>query len=278
MDRLLARLERSIGKIAIPHLAWVIVGGMAIVAVLTLTRKEILGELMLDVDAVKRGQVWRLITYSFIPRPSSNAIFAFIQIYFVFFIASNLENAWGSFKFNVYYFVGLILTTATTVAVDLFFLPGFGLFANAELLHLSLLLAVATLAPDTPILLLVIPVKLKWIALLTLGLMIYSCVDKGPFAWAVFGAAMGNYLLFFGGHLIAIARGQAVQAKQAARRVSASTSVRPPPAVPVEGTIGHRACAICGAKETDGTDIRVCNCAKCNGVPRALCLEHARNH
>ena len=34
-------------------------------------------------------------------------------------------------------------------------------------------------------------------------------------------------------------------------------------------------CAICGAREADGADIRVCYCEKCGG-PRALCLEHAR--
>jgi hypothetical protein len=41
---------------------------------------------------------------------------------------------------------------------------------------------------------------------------------------------------------------------------------------------GQRVCAICGAREADGADIRVCSCAKCGGVQRALCVEHARNH
>ena len=43
---------------------------------------------------------------------------------------------------------------------------------------------------------------------------------------------------------------------------------------------GQRVCAICGAREADGTDIRVCSCDKCGGAgtQRALCLEHARNH
>ena len=41
---------------------------------------------------------------------------------------------------------------------------------------------------------------------------------------------------------------------------------------------GQRTCAMCGAREQDGADIRVCSCAKCGGQPRTLCLEHARNH
>ena len=46
--------------------------------------------------------------------------------------------------------------------------------------------------------------------------------------------------------------------------------------------IGTRVCALCGASEKDGADIRVCSCEKCgaatNGKSRELCLEHARNH
>jgi hypothetical protein len=88
--------------------------------------------------------------------------------------------------------------------------------------------------------------------------------------------SLANYFLFFTGHLIALAQSRNVQVRQAAKR----SSLRPPPIEPggAQGTIGHRACAICGAREEDGTDIRVCTCAKCGGSPRTLCLAHARAH
>jgi hypothetical protein len=87
------------------------------------------------------------------------------------------------------------------------------------------------------------------------------------------GVAFANYLLFFGGHLYALARGQQLQFAQAARR----TKLRAPPREVEREKADERACAICGKKQSDGADIRVCSCEKC-GSPRELCLEHARNH
>ena len=60
---------------------------------------------------------------------------------------------------------------------------------------------------------------------------------------------------------------------------TARSSVRPKSEAPARVS---KACAICGAKEADGADIRVCSCDKCKeatgGAARELCLEHARNH
>lgn len=40
-----------------------------------------------------------------------------------------------------------------------------------------------------------------------------------------------------------------------------------------------RRCAICGASNEDPeVEIRVCDCEKCGGVRRDLCLPHVRNH
>jgi hypothetical protein len=80
---------------------------------------------------------------------------------------------------------------------------------------------------------------------------------------------MGNYGLFFGGHWWDVWRSRNLQVRQKARRVSMQAGA------PV---FGQRTCAICGAREADGADIRVCSCEKCGGQPRSLCLEHARNH
>ena len=60
---------------------------------------------------------------------------------------------------------------------------------------------------------------------------------------------------------------------------TARTSVRPKSEPPARA---GKTCAICGATEADGADIRVCSCEKCKaatgGAARELCLEHARNH
>src|SRR5580698_3588464 len=99
MDRLLARLERKIGRFAIPHLMTFIVGGMALFYVLSLTRPEILGRMVLDIDAVRRGEVWRLVTFLFLPIGSS-MLWILLNLYFAWWVGSSLEQQWGAFKFN----------------------------------------------------------------------------------------------------------------------------------------------------------------------------------
>src|SRR4030088_216723 len=138
MDRLLARLERRIGRYAIPNLIMYVVGGMAVVWVLSLSRPEGVGRLVLDMDAVRRGQVWRLVTFLFIP-PRSSPIWVLVNLYFPWWVGLALEQHWGACKFNVYYFIGAIGTIAAALIA--------GPTSNTWL-HSSLFLAFATTFPD----------------------------------------------------------------------------------------------------------------------------------
>src|SRR6478672_9261664 len=112
MDRLLARMERRIGRYAIEHLTYVIVGGMALVFVMGQVLPHFYQLLTLDLDLVKAGQVWRLVTYLFLPT-SSSLIWILFSLYWVWMVGSNLESEWGPFKFNLYYLLGM---TGTTLA------------------------------------------------------------------------------------------------------------------------------------------------------------------
>ena len=63
-----------------------------------------------------------------------------------------------------------------------------------------------------------------------------------------------------------------MRVRQEARRMEAPTPMR---------AVAGRRCAMCGAEESEGADIRVCSCATCKGLTgtrRELCLEHARKH
>ena len=191
------------------------------------------------------------------------------------FCASNLEAEWGSFKLNVYYFVGLVFSTGAIILVQRldFFPHSVASAISGNFLNMSLLFAVATLNPSAPVTFFFIPVQLKWLAFLDLGYMVYLCVRiDAPAGWTLMGAALVNYFVFFGGHLLGFARGQALITKQAVRRASAAKSD------PAISAVKDRTCAICGVRQSDGADIRVCSCEKCGGAPRDLCLAHARNH
>lgn len=243
-----------------------IVGGMALAWLLSLLRPGFASALQLDLHAVMHGQVWRLVSFLFIP-PETSPLWIFLTLYWTWLIGSNLENEWGSFKLNVYYALGTIFTIAVAALI--------GPSGNTWL-NLSLFLAFATLFPNYQIMIFfVLPVRMKWIAILIgVGLLVGMVLGS----WATRGAilaGMANYLIFFTKHFVDVARGRKLLVQQAARRAGFST---PPPRTPAKKTLG-RVCAICGAsEEDDDADIRVCSCEKCGGKPRNLCLEHARNH
>ena len=65
--------------------------------------------LSFDTSAILQGQVWRIITFILVPTGSSNIFFFVLTLYFYYFIGSALEREWGSNKFTVFYFFGVIL-------------------------------------------------------------------------------------------------------------------------------------------------------------------------
>jgi len=260
MDRLLARLERSIGRFAIPNLITFIVGGMALVWVLSLMKPEMISRITLDMSAVRHGEVWRLVTFLFIPVGSS-PVFVLINLYFTWWVGSSLEQHWGAFKFNAFYVLGILGAVVAAVIA--------GPQTNAWL-DASLFLAFATTFPDVQILLFfILPIRVKWLGIVAAVGIAAALVLGGWDTRASIAAAMGNYLLFFAGHWWDVWKSRSVQVRQKSRRATFQSGA---PA------FGQRVCAICGAQEADGADIRVCSCEKCGGQQRALCLEHARNH
>jgi hypothetical protein len=261
MDRLLARLERRLGHFAIPNLINYVVGGTALVWVLAGLRPGFLGRLVLDMNAVAHGEVWRLVTFLFIP-PSMSPIWLFLGLYFTYWVGSSLDDRWGSFKFNVFYFLGALGAIIASLIAG----PASGLWIDT-----AMMLAFATLFPDVTIyVMFVLPVRVKWLGLLSAAGVLYELCVEGWAVRASILASLINYLLFFAEHWVAVWKGRNLAVRQKARRAEFE------PAAPV--VFGQRTCAICGAKEADGTDIRVCSCEKCGGSARTLCLEHARNH
>lgn len=263
MDRLLSKLERKLGRFAIERLTSFIVGGMVIVFGLSLLKPEFVDHLLLD-PRLAPSQPWRFVTYLFIPM-GSNPIFVVFAIYMTWLIGTSLESEWGAFKFNVYYLLGALGTTAAAWITKQ---PVGNVWLNT-----SLFFAFATIFPDYPLtLFFIIPIRVKWLALLSaipLGIAFFL---GGIGTKVAIGVALVNYFLFFAGHLLALVRGT----ERKMQRAVLGKSYRAPEPREAPKAAG-RACAICGATQEGGADIRVCTCEKC-GTPRQLCLEHARNH
>ena len=72
----LDRLQRKYGRYAIHNLMNIIVGGMGIVFVLdAFSRWNLSGLLHFSLPAIRMGQIWRLITFVFVP-PNASMITA----------------------------------------------------------------------------------------------------------------------------------------------------------------------------------------------------------
>ncbi len=199
--KLLNKLERKIGRFAVPNLMLAIVMGMFIVFIVDLTFPQISlwSYLYFDRDLVLSGQVWRLLSFIILP-PQSSIIFIIFSLYFYYMIGSALENEWGSFKFNVYYFVGIVGTI----------IAGFisGTSVNSYL-NMSLFLAFAVLYPNYEILLFFfLPIKVKYLAYLDGLYFIISLITGDWNIKAAIIASLINFFLFFGGDFIRFIKDQ----------------------------------------------------------------------
>jgi len=148
------------------------------------------GMLALLPEKVLQGEVWRLVTYIFVPQTQS-WFWIFFLLLFMWFLATALEERWGALKLNVFYLVGM---TGCTVAA--FF---FGGMSSNTFLNLSLFFAFATVAPNYEIFLfLLLRVKVKYLAWILLGLLGMQFILLPLSAKMALVASLANYALFFG--------------------------------------------------------------------------------
>jgi membrane associated rhomboid family serine protease len=228
---LLDSLERRFGRFAIPGLIRIVAGFNALVFVLARLNPEFVQMLDLNRGAILHGQVWRLITYIFIPTTSSPIWIIFVLL-FLWFIGEGLERAWGAFRLNLFYFIGMI---GTTIAA--FF---FGSNFSNTMLNATLFFAFAHFYPEEVIyIFFVLPAKVKWIAWVAAALLLFGFVTAPNSYRMALVAAFANYLIFFGPELVRAARNRH---ETASRRRRFADKARPE-----EEALHH--CATCGATE-----------------------------
>lgn len=196
-------LNRKIGRFAIPHLmiilSCVMLGVFA--ANLLLPDLRLSAFLTLDLGLVAQGQVWRLITFLFLP-PNTSVLWILFSLYFYCLIGNALENEWGTFQFNVFYLFGIVGAILAAL-----FTGGYG---TNVYLNLSLFLAFAAIYPDYKLMLFfILPIKVKYLALLdVIGFVVMLILgDWG--ARAAIIMSLLNVILFFGGDFLRTIRQQA---------------------------------------------------------------------
>ena len=108
------------------------------------------------------GEIWRLITFIFVPT-NSNPIWLIISLFFYYYVGTTLEREWGTAKFNIYYFSGMALTLLCVIILSLATGVNYSL-ASTSYINMSMFFAFAMLYPDAIVLLLIITVKIKYLA------------------------------------------------------------------------------------------------------------------
>ena len=266
--------ERKFGKYAIPNLTMILIICYVAGYVIQLTNPNLEYYLTLDPYLILHGQVWRLITWILIP-PSSLDIFTIIMLLFYYNIGTVLERTWGTYRYNVYLFSGMLFTVigsflcmgyiylvyylkgvdASTLFASGALLSGFAQFSTYYI-NLSIFMAFAVTYPDMQVLLMfVIPVKMKWMGILDGVLLGIMFLLGGVFEKFAIAACMLNFFIFY----LGTKNLRRMTPKQVKRRAEFKQQVKHS-AKPN----GHK-CAICGRTDADDPTLEFRYCSKCNG-------------
>ena len=261
-------------RFGIPGLMRFIVGGNVMIYLLSMfAGAGTLDFLALYPAAVLRGEIWRIVTYVFLP--TNSGIWLLISCVFYYWLGGALENIWGSAKFTLYYVSGMILTALGAILgflIDGISIPIYG----ATYVNTAMFVAYAMMAPDAMVrIYFVIPIKMKWVAwfeMAVYAVQVLRYAFKGLWGMALIPVvAMRNLFVFFA---------PAVQ-----RKVERARAHHRPEAVQFRKAVkeqqrnkgyNHK-CCVCGKTDTEHPELQFRYCSKCEGY-HCFCEEHIFNH
>lgn len=268
----------------IPNLMLYIVAGTAIVYLVSQMSENyaLYALLCFDRTAILQGQIWRLFTYPLTYGTGNpNVLLIAISLFCYFSLGRAIEHAWGTLKFNLFYFSGMIL-------MDIFCLL-FGGRADVTYLNLSLFLSYATMYPDASFLLFFfIPVKAWIFAMVNLVIVLLDLLTLA-FPSNLFSLiSLANYFLFFGMDVLnVIPLSWRIKLSRLLHRESANPAPQRPKVIPFTANTQQPAaksapaythrCTVCGRTDVSHPDLEFRYCSRCNGY-YCYCEDHISNH
>jgi membrane associated rhomboid family serine protease len=240
--------------------------------------------LYFDRNLILQGQVWRLVSYV-LTYDAGNILLTAVSLFCYYSLGRAMENVWGTLRFNLFYFSGVILQDVFSIVI--------GGYADVMYLNMSLFLAYATMYPQSEFLLFfIIPVKAWIFALVDLGITLYSVISLtalGLFPYSLFPlVALMNYFLFFGKDVLNVfpvswrANFRRLFRKKAKASKTAKTIPFPTAGsyqasvASVKAPYTHK-CTICGKTDVSDPQLEFRYCSRCNGY-HCYCEEHISNH
>ena len=265
-------------RLGIPDLMKYVVIGNIVVYLLDMFSGYACSAMLAFIPAgILQGQIWRLVSFIFVPPTGYGAIGLALFLYMYYMIGNMLEREWGTTKFTLYYGIGVAANIVVGLVLTLIYGPNHP-YAVVDItyLNMSLFLAFAALYPDLRFLLFfIIPVKAKWLAWLDVAMFAWSMIRSiagGLWPLALLPAiAFVNYLLFFGDSVAVMFGGVRHQASP--RTVNFKKAQKA--AREHKGYL-HK-CAVCGKTDADCPDLEFRYCSKCNGY-YCYCTDHIFNH
>lgn len=269
-------------RFGIPNLMRYIVIGNVVVYFLSMLSRNAdataLDFLAFNLNGLLHGEVWRLVTFVFVPEYSS-PFALLISLYFYYWIGSILEREWGTAKFTLYYAGGALLTLLGVVITSLITGNHFLTLAGTGYVNLSMFLAFAVLFPNMTVLLFfIIPIKIKWLAIIDGAFFAFEIVS-GILSGNVVGIitpvlALLNFAIFITPHVRYLR--QKTQYRHSPGVVNFRRTVHQAQQQQQKAPYHHK-CAVCGRTDTDYPDLQFRYCSKCAGY-HCFCQDHIFSH
>jgi len=280
---LLNKLERRFGRYAIPNLMKyvVILYGLGLM-INTISPLFYRVFLSLDFDMIKRGQVWRLVTF-IIPQVSiRDLLFVVLAAYMFYMIGNSLERAWGAFRLNLYFFSGVFFNVIASWITYL--ITGFSENPSIDYVYGSMFFAFAAIYPNTQFLIyFLIPVKVKYLAMISGAVYIINIIQNivagNYFGIITIIVSMANFLIFF----FATRNYRRISPREYERKakfrkqMKAGMNFGHHTTVNGHHVVARHKCSTCGKTEHDDDQLEFRFCSKCDGNYE-YCMEHLFTH
>ncbi len=282
----MSKFEKKFGKYAIPNLTLILIACYIGGYILQFFNINILYYFTLDPYRILHGEIWRLITWVLVPPTFVSGtdffgmILIVIMLHFYYNIGTILERTWGTYRYNVYLFRGILLNILASF-LYMGYLYVFGgnimtelvLFTNSILFStdyivLTMLILFALTYPDMQVyFMFVIPLKMKWLAVIEFILLGVQFYNGGSSTRFVIVAALVNLGIFY----LQSKKMFHMRPAQVKRRAEFKSEVKRNTA-----PTRHK-CAICGRTEETHPDLEFRYCSKCNGNYE-YCQDHLFTH
>lgn len=282
LNRAVDRFCYNHPRFGIPNLMrYLVVGNVVVYLLAMFSNWAAVSFLSFNLSALLHGEVWRLITFIFVPNDSNMFFFA-VSLYFYYFVGNALEREWGTAKFTFYYLSGLVLTLAASVVASLI-TGGNYTVSGTGYINLSMFFAFAMLYPDMQVLLFfLIPLKVKWLAWMDAAFfaagVVQSLLAQDVIGWLMPLVAVLNFFVYFWPELTAaVSRHRSfARAQSAPQTIHFKKAARDQERKAQERGYHHK-CCVCGRTDTEYPNLEFRYCSKCAGY-HCFCQDHIFNH